>query len=123
MGILARMAARLSLARDTPWWMLAAAATGAFASIQMTPAQLSRRVRVGFLMMKRRRRAAQLLSKMLNTQRDKCDAGEKKENKAGGGGYHTSGFFSSAIVSVCAEQYDSSRSVCHPLFLENESDD
>lgn len=35
--------------------------------------------------MKSRRRAAQLLSKMLNTQRDKCDAGEKKENKRGGG--------------------------------------
>lgn len=46
-------------------------------------------MRVGFPVMKRRRRAAQLLSKMLNAWRDKCDAGEEKGNKDGGGGKKT----------------------------------
>lgn len=74
-------------------------------------------VHVGLPLIKRLRRATQLLSKMLNARRDECDAGEEKGNKGGGGRRRgeknvTSGFFSSAIVRVCVEQWcDSSRSV------------
>lgn len=68
--------------------MLAAAPSNASAvGTQMEPDRFARRARkcvLGFPVMKRRHRATQLLSETLNTRRDKCDAGEKKENKRGG---------------------------------------
>lgn len=69
--------------------------------------------------MKRRRRAAQLLSKMLNARRDKCDAGEEKGNKDGGGGKKT---LHVEFLLFC----DCQRlrgTVVRFFILENESDD